>query len=159
MKTPTLLMVYYTIYTSRPRQPMSKKLLDEITEVSNKNNVPRNVTGMLLALENRYLQYLEGDELEVEELFEKIKNDGRHHEVMRWVKGFTSEPVFKGWSMGSWMLSNDEIESLTAVKDLKDFIDDPQNQTLQSTRFLNMMNELLQTWLAHEPERAARLKS
>lgn len=151
-------MVYYTIYTSRPRQPMSKKLLDEITAVSKKNNTERKVTGMLLAMENRYLQYLEGDELEVEAVFEKIKNDGRHHEVMRWVKGFITEPIFKDWSMGSWMLSNDEIENLTALKDLKNFIDDPHNQQLESARFLNMMSDLLGTWLDHEPERAARLK-
>ena len=71
-------MVFYLIYTSTPRSPISREVLEEITAVSNKNNRRRGITGMLLGIENKFLQYLEGDEEEVMKLFEKIKSDPRH---------------------------------------------------------------------------------
>ena len=60
--------------------------------------------------------------------------------------------------MGSWMLSNDELTKLKAVKDLSEYMEDPVNTNLQSKRFVEMMNNILETWIAHEPERAKRLK-
>ncbi len=152
-------MLYYLIYTSKPREPITMEMLEDITEKSIRNNAKINVTGMLLAIENKFLQFLEGEEKDVREIYSKICEDGRHHEINKWLQGYENERVFKEWSMGSWMLSNEVLEKLGALNDIQAFIDDPENVQLQSKRFLMMMNDLLKTWIAHEPERALRLSN
>ncbi len=152
-------MNFYTIYTSTPRDELTINILDEITKTSMSNNFKLGITGMLLAIENKYLQYLEGDEKDVVHLFEKIKQDPRHHKVTQWIKGYSNERVFSDWSMGSWMLKNEDMENLSALADLKSFLNDPMNTQLQSKKFINMMHGLLITWIAHEPERMKKLKT
>jgi len=151
-------MIFYTIYTSHPKVPMTVEILDDITITSKVKNREKNITGMLLGIENRYLQFLEGEEDDVNGLMDSIKKDRRHHKVTEWVKGFSNDRVFHDWSMGSWMLSNESLERLPGMEDIKNFLQNPANAGLQSTRFIGMMNNLLQTWIEHEPERSIRLK-
>ncbi|MEM6643782.1 MAG: hypothetical protein AAF616_12445, partial [Bacteroidota bacterium] len=63
------------------------------------------------------------------------------------------------WSMGSWMLPNAKLYELSALKDLREYLEDPLNSNLQSKNFINMMNSIMETWIEHEPERAERLKN
>lgn len=151
-------MTYYTIYTSTPREKITIETLRDITHVSQKNNPARGITGILLGIENKFLQYLEGPEENVNELFDKIWKDPRHKNVTQWIKGYSNDRVFTDWSMGSWMLTNDELKELPALADLKKFLDDPINSELQSKKFITMMNDLLKTWIAHEPERLKKMK-
>lgn len=132
---------------------MTLESLQKISQTSQENNPKSGITGMLLGIENKYLQYLEGDEEEVEQLFSKIKNDPRHTEVRQWIKGFSEERIFSEWSMASWLLSNEELDKLDSLKELKEFVEAPENGELQSKRFLGMMHGLLTTWVHHEDER------
>ena len=138
---------------------MTMEIVDEITEASIRNNKEFNITGMLLGIEGHYLQYLEGEEKDVLNLLEIIKKDVRHKELVVWVQGFYEKRVFSEWSMGSWMLTNEKLEKLTALTDIKNFLEDPANTELQTTKFMHMMHGLLNTWIAHEPERSKRLKN
>lgn len=151
-------MIFYTIYSSIPTGPVTIEVVENITQTSIRWNNQHGITGILLCLEDRYFQFLEGAEKDVSEVFEMIKGDSRHEEVTQKVKGYANERVFSEWSMGSWMLSNDELTKLKAVKDLSEYMEDPVNTNLQSKRFVEMMNNILETWIAHEPERAKRLK-
>ena len=138
---------------------MSIELLEEITAKSIENNKKAGITGMLLGIENRYLQYLEGKEPVVKGLMETIKKDGRHHEINQWLQGHTQERIFSDWSMGSWMLSNEKLKKLSAIKEIEDFLAEQWNEATQSKNlFLKMMQDLIRTWIKHEPERATRLK-
>ena len=152
------IMIFYTIYTSTPVGEVTKEVVDKITEESIQWNSKHGITGMLLCLEDRYFQLLEGVEDKVKEIFEKIKGDARHENITPRIQGFSKERVFSEWSMGSWMLTNKELEGLSATKDLQDYLDDPVNGSLQSQQLIGMMNNILQTWLVHEPERADRLR-
>ena len=138
---------------------MTMEIVDEITEASIRNNKEFNITGMLLGIEGHYLQYLEGEEKDVLNLLEIIKKDVRHKELVVWVQGFYDNRVFSEWSMGSWMLTNEKLEKLTALTDIKNFLENPENTELQTTKFMHMMQGLLNTWIAHEPERSKRLKN
>ena len=151
-------MFYFTVYTSRPRMPMTHDVLNEITKQSAKNNKEIGVTGMLLGIENRYLQYLEGDEEQVKTLLQRIKKDGRHYDVTQWVSGFCKDRIFSEWSMGSWMMKNSELEKLEAAKEIHTFLNNPESQAHSSKKFLAMIDGLLKTWITHEPERSLRLK-
>ncbi|MEO9869746.1 BLUF domain-containing protein [Ekhidna sp.] len=151
-------MLFYTIYTSTPRDQVTLETLKEIKIVSQKNNPEKDITGILLGMENKYLQYLEGPEDNVNELFSKIWKDSRHQHVTQWIKGYSEERVFGDWSMGSWMLTNDELKNMPSLSDLKKFLEDPLKNELKSTKFIAMMNSLLKTWIAHEPERLKKMR-
>ncbi|WP_424962580.1 BLUF domain-containing protein [Ekhidna sp.] len=152
-------MIYYIIYTSTPNGNVTPEVLNDITQESIKWNSQQNITGMLLNVEDKYFQFLEGEEMQVRKLFDMIKGDSRHTNVTIRVQGYSNERVFTEWSMGSWMLTNKELIELSGLKDLKAYLDDPVNNSLQSKKFISMMSNLLQTWISHEPERAKRLKS
>ncbi|MEQ8907024.1 BLUF domain-containing protein [Ekhidna sp.] len=145
-------MIYYIIYTSKPTGEITPETLKDITSVSEKNNPGKKITGMLLGVENKYLQYLEGPEENVNELFQKIWKDPRHQNVTQWIKGYSKERVFGRWSMGSWMLSYSELKKMPALADLKKFLDDPLNNDLQSKKFMSMMHDLLKMWIEEEAE-------
>ena len=150
-------MISYTIYTSTSRGELTLDVINEIADTSMKKNTQFGITGILLGIESKYLQYLEGEEREVQKLFEKIKLDPRHHQVNQWVKGYADDRVFSEWSMGSWMLTNDQLNGLSALEDLTKFMQDPNNSEIHSKKFIAMMHSLLKTWLAHEPKRMKKL--
>ena len=151
-------MIYYIIYTSTPAELPTKGVIDKITEKSIYWNSKHGVTGILLCLEDRYFQFLEGEEEVVNEVFETIKSDPRHMDISVRIRGFENDRIFKEWSMGSWMLSNDELNCLSALDDLNNYMKNPGNTAFTPKKFVSMMQNILDTWIAHEPERSKRLK-
>ena len=142
-------MPFYLIYTSQPRAEMTPEMLTEIAKSSARNNKKRQITGMLLCIENKYLQYLEGDEKNVLELFEKIKLDGRHHGITKWIQGNADKRIFGDWSMASWMLSKDELESLPVLREMNDFLSKSTKPQASAGKFIEMMRNILDNWIAH----------
>ena len=151
-------MIFYLVYTSLPRAEMSPDLLDQIAQSSIERNSKKGITGILLGIEGRYLQYLEGDQGEVLNLFETLKQDGRHYEVHKWVQGNADKRIFSDWSMASWMLTNKEIEELKGVSEIRNFLENPKSNEYPSQRFIEMMKNLLDSWIAHESERSGKLR-
>ncbi|WP_420576530.1 BLUF domain-containing protein [Ekhidna sp.] len=145
-------MIYYLIYTSQPTIPMTEEVLEDITQISIRNNEKTGITGLLLGIENKYMQYLEGGQQEVDKLYETLKKDTRHRELVRWVTGYIEERVFSDWAMASWMLSKEKLESLSALSDLKKFLQDPKQNKIQPKRFIALMNGLLKTWIADQSD-------
>ena len=107
-------------------------------------------------MENRYLQFLEGEEEAVIELFEKIKKDPRHYEVNKWVQGHTDQRVFSDWSMASWMLSSEELQKNKALDEIREFLEDSDKTNYPSGRFLGMIKNLMESWIVHGSERFQR---
>ena len=86
------------IYVSE-RTDLSKDSLTNIFDTSHKNNPEKDVTGCLLIGSNSYLQFLEGPNLQVEELYSKIKLDSRHRNVKKLHDQSVEEKLFSSWSM------------------------------------------------------------
>jgi len=149
-------MPFYLVYTSHPRTQMSKDTLEEIAALSRKKNSQKNITGMLLGIENRYLQYLEGKEEEVITLFGRIKQDPRHYEVNKWIQGNTDKRIFSQWSMASWMLSKKELESIKGLGEIREYLDSPKHINYPPGRFLEMIKNLMESWITHGSERIHR---
>ena len=65
-------MLYQLIYVSCMAQALSKEVLAEIARHSQKNNRARNISGVMLVHNDSVLQILEGEQDDVETLYEKI---------------------------------------------------------------------------------------
>jgi len=82
-----------------------------ILEQSVKNNGARGISGILLEYENNFIQYLEGDPIEVYSLFKRIEQDDRHKDI--WLVDYSpvSSRAFSNWGMGFKKLNNTELKA------------------------------------------------
>ncbi len=71
----------------------------EILAVSRERNRHENVTGLLIADGNRYLQVVEGSAAVVEATIARIRRDQRHLGMAVLIDRTISERSFAGWSM------------------------------------------------------------
>lgn len=76
--------------------------LDEllaIQDVSIRNNARNNITGILLYTEGRFVQFLEGEQSAVRELYETIRQDDRHKQVRLLYHRPAGERLFEQWHL------------------------------------------------------------
>lgn len=90
----------YLLYSSTAVRKMESEDLTNLLEISRANNKRRGITGMLLYKDGCFMQMLEGDQDEVRNLFETIRQDSRHESVVEIVSDPVQERSFSDWSMG-----------------------------------------------------------
>ncbi len=120
--------MYFLLYTSNPTKPISTKELKELLSASVRNNEKMGITGMLLYLNNTFMQVIEGNEDDVNELFDKIVNDDRHHKIFKLMEGFIANPFFLTWSMGFKHLHPAEAATLPGFNDVSQFFSEQRIQ-------------------------------
>jgi hypothetical protein len=83
----------------------------EILGVARTANPQHGVTGALLSNPHAFAQILEGPADEVERIFDRIRLDPRHHDVVVVSSRTVAERSFPDWSMGFTASSgDDEVE-------------------------------------------------
>ncbi len=88
------------VYFSRASKEMSLAELKSILEVARKNNSSLGICGMLSYDKSYFLQALEGEREEVNELYLDIADDPRHDEITIISYQEIEQPVFREWQMG-----------------------------------------------------------
>jgi hypothetical protein len=97
----------------------------ELLEILNKariKNAGLEVTGMLLYRSGNFLQVLEGEESVVKALYETIKTDSRHHQVLTIAIKPVKERLFSNWEMA--FIDLDEVDPAT-VPGYSDYLSQP----------------------------------
>lgn len=74
--------MYELIYTSVSTSPLDKNACNNLLKKAQFNNNLDDITGMLLFDGHLFIQLIEGDKNKVLNLYEKIKNDPRHTNVV-----------------------------------------------------------------------------
>ncbi len=82
-----------------------------------KNNKQNLITGILLYIDGNFLQVLEGEKQNVQLLFEKIKLDIHHHQVITLFDASVNRFQFKDWSMGFARTDYDQLKKITKIED------------------------------------------
>jgi hypothetical protein len=88
------------MYISAATRPIGRDDLHSILLVSRRNNAAQELTGILLAHENRFFQVIEGPKDAVYGCLHRIKHDPRHDSIMRLHSGNTNYRSFPQWRMG-----------------------------------------------------------
>lgn len=88
-------------------------ILDLLTQAKDFNR-KNDITGCLLYYDHEFVQYLEGNMLKVKALFERIKIDKRHKNVLLLFSGHIYRREFESWSMAyeSFIGPNHSLEYL-----------------------------------------------
>ena len=74
----------------------------QILERSRIHNARSDVTGALFLYDEKFLQYLEGDEAAIDTVYERILKDSRHSDCRLIDRRLISVRIFDDWSM-TWL--------------------------------------------------------
>ncbi|MEO6256880.1 MAG: BLUF domain-containing protein [Sphingomicrobium sp.] len=91
--------MFQIAYFSTAAEPQSAALIDAILVKSRLDNLRDDISGLLVAGGNRYLQVIEGRRQAVEALYGRIRADHRHLAVTTLVKRNVLVRCFDGWAM------------------------------------------------------------
>lgn len=105
--------LFQLVYTSVRNPICSDKEIQNILSSCEKNNSTKNITGILLHSESRFIQYLEGDK-EIIKLYDLIKGDPRHKQPVLLSYGPLKARIFPAWHMGYKNLPKERIDFLTS---------------------------------------------
>lgn len=113
--------MYHLIYTSYAVRPFSDKELKDLLIEARANNFTNKITGMLIYLQQRFIQVLEGDKNKVMELLDVIRHDPRHNKVNIILEGNSRTRIFRNWSMGFKSLDTQKFTELSGYSDPQQF--------------------------------------
>ena len=139
--------LYKLIYTSSRKLNCDSAEIDKILASCKKNNPSKNITGVLLHSDHRFIQYLEGDKEEIMHLFEAIKEDHRHGGVNLRYYTPIKERVFPSWHMGYKDVSqNNTIFQTSITKNdqeiFQQLIEDKHQSEVEGMRILKLFFEM-----------------
>lgn len=105
------------IYMSSTNYPFSERELVQLLEEARERNEQQNITGLLLYKRGRFMQILEGEEEQVVRLYETIKKDTRHYQIITLAKTAIDERMFGDWKMGFVNLQSLKSENIPGYAD------------------------------------------
>ncbi len=102
----------HLVYYSSATHEMSDEELQFLLEQSRNRNQRQNVTGMLLYAKGIFIQVLEGEKADVEEIYAAIEDDERNIGNIVVEKQDINERVFPDWSMGFRRIADGDVKKL-----------------------------------------------
>lgn len=119
---------------------MSEEELDALVEKAKKKNLRLGVTGMLVYYDGSFIQILEGAEDVINDLFQTIKKDRRHDNVIIIDAEYIEHRSFSSWQMALKKLSLNDLIKYPELKSLLNLSDSKKNATLSQLVkvFLNL---------------------
>lgn len=113
--------LYIYIYTSIYTGQNISTDLEDIIHQAKKNNPIHNVSGVLFFHNNRFLQIIEGDKKNLDQLKLNITKDSRHKEIQQLFYEPILSKSFSNWNMDTFNLSDKEnvnIKELNLVSEV-----------------------------------------
>lgn len=99
------------IYSSIASEEVNFDIVGEILTHAVKRNKDKHITGMMVYDGHSFLQCIEGDEVVINELWEKLNTDPRHHSLHISGEEYDEKRLFSNWNMG-YMNNSHEIQEM-----------------------------------------------
>jgi len=123
----------HIVYVSFSSEELSEAELQSLLKEVRSKNEQQQVTGLLLHNDGSFIQVIEGRQQTIRELFERIKKDSRHTNVVKLLEEPIKKRAFPDWSMGFRKISP---EQSSAIPGFSNFMheDNPVKTIQGSTR-------------------------
>lgn len=108
----------HLIYVSSATRPMGEQDLLDLLAQSRSRNLRQQVTGMLVYRDGAFLQVLEGEAADVQEIYRSIVVDDRNTGHYLIAKESITERNFPNWSMGFEDLTQCPADELEGYSDI-----------------------------------------
>jgi hypothetical protein len=109
------------MYVSYAVKPLTDKELQELLQTCRSNNEKLGITGMMLYIDGKFIQVLEGDKEKINDLFDYIITDPRHKKVSKLIEGHTLKRNFPEWSMGFKSMSGKDFDNISGFNNIEDY--------------------------------------
>ncbi len=111
--------MFCLVYKSKAKPDLNFKEIEELLEKARLHNSANNISGCLLYYEGEFIQYIEGNQIKVLKLFDKISMDKRHTKVQLLSHGLIEKREFKNWSMAFKNVQgqNDQLQYIELLVD------------------------------------------
>lgn len=143
--------MYHLVYTSYATEPLLEDNIIRLLVQSRAYNNGKNISGILLYLQGKFIQVLEGKKSAVLALYNAIEQDPRHKKVRIVIEGSSSHRLFKDWSMGFKKLSFEEFENLSGAHDIDVFFG-KQEQVGQGNLVMTFLKLFYKKNMVNHPE-------
>lgn len=111
------MMIKQLTYVSALAPHYDASCVREIWTTSMRSNKANHITGMLLYVNDSFLQVLEGLPGRIDQLYQTIRSDPRHTAELKILDLDLPERQFGQWSIGYASLSPDEADRLIGRND------------------------------------------
>ena len=114
----------FIVYVSQAKRPFSEAELAKLLEHSRTRNTSDQITGLLIYRFNKdynrgnFVQVLEGPESAIEDVWQRISSDSRHHTIVVVEEGDVEKRMFGDWSMGFKNVIASELENFEGFSEL-----------------------------------------
>jgi len=127
-------------YVSFSNKELNEKELEELLIDIRKRNQKQKVTGLLLYNDGSFIQVIEGPSKMLIELYEKIKKDHRHENIVKLLEEPIKKRAFPDWSMGFRRLSKKQMSGALGFSDFMT-ADNPEKLIKNSTKeIIHLLN-------------------
>jgi diguanylate cyclase (GGDEF)-like protein/PAS domain S-box-containing protein len=132
--------IFFLIYSSLATSPLDGNQISALLDKTRQSNSRQGITGCLLHQDGCFMQFLEGDQYNVLNLLDVIKQDPRHSNIRLIMQGNEFQRIFPEWSMGfhdvAHRLKQLEFTSQTSHQfSLMDLAQDAQTSYIYITSF------------------------
>lgn len=108
-------MLSHLVYVSVRKENCTEEEIQNILDACKRNNKELDITGVLLYSKTHFVQYLEGEYRLIIGLYDKIKEDKRHKNVVMITSGPIKERSFPSWQMGAKKFQENDIDYQTDI--------------------------------------------
>ena len=129
-----LKMFYAICYVSTAKDFLSLEIKELLSSTA-KNNQENSISGILIYNSGNFLQYMEGPERKVKDLYyEKISKDKRHKDLITLFKNPINNLYFNGYETGfTSVLEKNTITKLKSYVQLLKYLDTQEAKAVTST--------------------------
>jgi len=118
------------VYTSIIDTSVDFEEIHRLLTKAVENNKKKSITGMMVYSNDYFLQCIEGEAKDIDELFKKIVKDKRHYDIKLLGKKDIEKRYFDEWNLG--FINNSKyikklIETKTGVKEFEPYKFDYEN--------------------------------
>ena len=109
--------MYRLVYVSTAKEGVGPAEIGGSLDVSVSNNDERLLTGFLAHNGRHFMQALEGERDEVEEIYDRILSDDRHYGVVQLIGEEITDRAFPNWSMNYFRIDDPKGHTMVIRKD------------------------------------------
>lgn len=108
--------MYTLIYSSGIESYLGDIDISSLLYAARQSNAQHKITGVLLHVNGKFIQLLEGEEATIKKLYEIICRDRRHKNLKVILEKEIDRRQFEGWAMGFKNITDDELNKYPALK-------------------------------------------
>jgi len=114
-------MRYAISYVSTAKKNLSNSEISQILIESERVNNSKDITGLLLYSEGNFFQIIEGDQKQIIQLYETIKEDSRHYNIIKLFGKEIKKEAFDGFK--SDFISEDARYSSARLQNYEHYLE------------------------------------